>query len=86
MSHHCHATNCNEKVSPEMFMCRDHWVSLPKVMKDEIWRTYRPGQCDDKSPSSDYCRAAKIAVTYIAKEEGFRPDTRLYDMYLNTEE
>lgn len=61
-------------------MCRRHWWSLPKRMRDRIWATYRPGQCDDWEPSAAYCEAAKTAVTFIAQREGLQPDVKLYDM------
>jgi len=82
MAHTCHATDCHIKVPPEMFLCKNHWFLLPKVMRDMIWSTYRPGQCDDKNPSLEYCIAAKNAVMYIANEECIRPDTRLYDFFI----
>lgn len=82
MGHSCHATACRVGVPPEMFMCKRHWFSVPKRLRDEIWRTYRDGQCDDMSPSVDYCRAAKAAVIAIAEKEGHKPDTAIYDLYL----
>jgi hypothetical protein len=85
MSHHCHATACRAPVPPAMFMCRPHWFSVPKRLRDEVWRTYREGQCDDKQPSADYCRAAKAAVIAVAEREGREPDTALYDLYLRSE-
>lgn len=83
MSHHCHATACRVAVPPEMFMCRRHWFSLPKRIRDRIWATYRSGQCDDMNPSNTYCQTAKEAVIYLAQKEAITPDTRLYDLFLN---
>jgi len=83
MSHHCHATDCKIGVPPEMFMCRKHWFSLPKNMKDKIWAAYRVGQCDDMNPSLEYCLIAKECVTYLAEKEGIIPDIFLYDFYIN---
>lgn len=54
-------------------------------MRSRIWRTYRQGQCDDWNPSNEYCLAAKAAVMWLADKEGFIPDTRVYDMFLNRE-
>jgi len=85
MSHHCHATNCKINDPPEMFMCRRHWFSLPKQLRDKIWKTYRKGQCDDMNPSNAYCLAAKECLKFIADKEGIVPDTRLYDMFLARE-
>ncbi len=80
MSHHCHATDCKTNVPPEMFMCRKHWFSLPKAMRDAIWRTYRPGQCDDWQISQAYSEAAKAAVRLIAAKEGREADVSIYEM------
>jgi hypothetical protein len=62
-------------------MCKRHWFSLPKQFRDRIWATYRPGQEDDKQPSSEYCDAAIACVRFIAVREGREPDTRLYERF-----
>lgn len=80
MTHHCHATGCKVAVPPVMFFCKGHWFSLPKPMRDAIWKTYRPGQCDDWNISHEYANAARTAVRYIAEKEGKKPDTAVYDM------
>lgn len=80
MAHTCHATGCKVAVPPEMFMCKRHWFSLPKSMRDRIWATYRPGQCDDWKISHAYAEAARAAVRYIATREGREADVRVYDM------
>lgn len=80
MPHHCHATGCEVKTKPEMFMCRRHWFMLPKRMRDRIWRAYRPGQCDDWQISHEYAEAAREAVRFIANREGVEADVSVYDM------
>ncbi len=80
MAHTCHATGCKTRVPPEMFMCKKHWFSLPKPMRDAIWRTYRPGQCDDWNITHEYAEAARDAVRFIAAREGVEPDVSVYDM------
>ena len=80
MSHTCHATGCKKAVPPVMFMCKKHWLSLPKVLRDAVWRTYRAGQCDDWNISHQYADAARAAVTFVAEKEGRVPDTSIYDM------
>lgn len=81
MAHHCHATGCKTSTPPEMFVCRRHWFSLPKAMRDRIWATYRPGQCDDWQPSAAYCDAATEAVKFLAAKEGIEPDVELYRVF-----
>lgn len=70
MRHECHAHGCNVAVPPSMFMCRRHWYSLRKPLRDAIWREYRPGQEDDKNPSARYMAIQRLAVAEVA----FRPN------------
>src|SRR5688572_3792847 len=69
MSHTCHAHGCERAVPPSMFMCRAHWYSLRKPMRDAIWREYRRGQEIDKSPSLRYLAVQQRAIGEVA----FRP-------------
>ena len=82
MAHSCHATDCRVAVPPEMWGCRRHWFMVPKPIRDRIWRSYRAGQCDDMTPSLEYCMAAKDAVIAVATKENLKPDTRIYDLFL----
>lgn len=52
---HCAATPCAVTVQPGMLMCREHWFSVPKVLRDSIWRTWRARQV---SHYQDYVRQA----------------------------
>lgn len=80
MSHHCHATGCEVKTPPEMFMCKRHWFALPSRMREAIWATYRPGQCDDWKISHAYAEAARAAVRFLAVKDGVEPDVSIYNM------
>lgn len=86
MSHDCHAVDCTQEVKPEMLMCFRHWRMVPTHLQRLVWRTYRPGQCDDLSPSAEYCDAAKAAVVAVAYAEGKQPKPdhpklQLYDCF-----
>lgn len=81
MSHHCHATACRTTVPPAMLMCGKHWRMVPRDIQRRVWATYRVGQCDDQSPSAEYCDAASAAVTAVALKEGVAPDVQLYDVF-----
>lgn len=48
-----------------MWGCRQHWFALPKGIRDEIWRTFRPGQEQSKTPSQEYVAAAQRAREWI---------------------
>lgn len=85
MSHTCHAIGCNTNVPPEMFMCKPHWFSLPQRLRNRIWATYRPGQCDDWQITAEYRDAAKAALLHVAATEKRIVDPQcaelaLYDM------
>lgn len=59
-----------------MWGCKPHWFALPKPIRDEIWRTNRPGQEISKTPSPDYLTAARAARDWImaqAKAPAARP-------------
>lgn len=89
MAHTCHAVGCSARVPPEMFMCRKHWFMVPRSIRDRIWRTYRPGQCDDWRVSSAYCDAAMDALVEVATREGREidpdcPELKLYDIFRPT--
>ncbi len=70
MSHHCHARGCTVEVKPEMLMCLRHWRMVPRAIQRAVWAAYRPGQCDDKSPSDAWMRAADAAIGAVASKEG----------------
>jgi hypothetical protein len=57
---------------------------LSQSLRDQIWKLYRPGQCDDWSPSEEYCAVAKSCLLYLAKKEniqinGEETKLKLYD-------
>lgn len=53
-------------------MCSRHWFMVPMALRAAVWRTYRPGQCDDKRPSEAWHRAADDAIDAVARKEGRR--------------
>lgn len=64
-AHRCHAKGCTLKVPPERLMCKRHWFMVPRYLRDRIWATYQPGQCDTKDPSPEWLKAADAAIEYI---------------------
>lgn len=56
--HTCHWPGCDKAVPPAMWGCSAHWFSIPKRLRDDIWRTYRRGQEITKTPSEEYIAAA----------------------------
>jgi DNA polymerase III epsilon subunit-like protein len=67
--HHCHAHGCKTACKPEFLMCPPHWRKVPKPIADAVWQAYRPGQCDDKSPSIAWQVAADMAILAVARAE-----------------
>jgi hypothetical protein len=80
MNHECHAHGCEVQVPPKLFMCKSHWYKLRKKMRDAIWNEYRPGQEDNKNPSTRYMAVQQRAVAEIAfKEFGIEVAKRYSD-------
>lgn len=56
--HTCHWPGCDEVVPARLWGCKRHWFTLPKVLRDRIWRHYTPGQEIAKNPSDAYLEVA----------------------------
>lgn len=72
MPHTCHWPGCGKEVAPQLWGCKFHWYSLPRHIRDQIWKTYVPGQEETKTPSPAYIAAATAARKWIAN----RPQTK----------
>lgn len=66
MKHTCHARGCETLCRPVYLMCPRHWRMVHAKLQRAVWRTYRPGQCDDKRPSEEWHQAANAAIGYVA--------------------
>lgn len=66
MRHTCHWPGCVREVPPAMWGCREHWLKLPKPLRDAVWRAYVPGQEITKTPSARYLGVATIVQGWIA--------------------
>lgn len=64
--HTCHWPGCTKQVKPAMWGCAPHWYTLPKRIRDLIWRTYDIGQELRMDPSTAYLDAADAAQEWIA--------------------
>ena len=70
MLHVCHARGCTIPVPPKLFMCKRHWFSLPKIMRDAVWREYQPGQEQRKvSVTQAYLDVTDEAIDWLWKKE-----------------
>jgi hypothetical protein len=71
--HHCHWPGCTEQVPPAMWGCKKHWFALPLVLRNRIWRTFKPGQEVDGTPSRDYVAVAREVQGWIQANHGVGP-------------
>ena len=69
MSHTCHHPTCSRVTDPKMLACRTHWFLLPQELRIAIWRTYRPGQEEDKQPSQEYMDVLAQVMQYWRDRE-----------------
>jgi len=65
--HTCHWPGCEVEVPPAMWGCIKHWYRLPKKLRDEVWRTYVPGQEITKTPSAEYVAVAEKVQAWCRK-------------------
>lgn len=70
--HLCHYPGCDKPVPPALWGCHRHWYTLPKVLRDEVWRNYRPGQEVDKCPSAAYIKTAAKVDKWCRDNESAR--------------
>ena len=66
--HTCHWPDCESQVPPAMWGCKKHWFRLPKRLRDEIWRTFRPGQEATMTPSPAYLDATREVRAWITAQ------------------
>lgn len=56
--HECPAPDCERAVPRHMLACRQHWFSIPKRLRDAVWRAYNgPGP-----GSPEHAKAVLAAV------------------------
>ena len=60
-----------------MWGCKTHWFRLPRTLRNEIWRTYRPGQEENGGVSAAYLAAARRVQDWIAAELKLEAGKRL---------
>lgn len=65
-AHHCHWPGCDRQVPPAMWGCRAHWFALPVNLRCAIWRTYKPRQEVNATPSGEYVAVARAVQEWIA--------------------
>jgi hypothetical protein len=69
MKHHCHWPGCTIETPASLHMCKSHWYTLPKHLRDLIWRYYVPGQEIRKDPTPEYMEAFKLTHEFAIEYE-----------------
>jgi hypothetical protein len=59
----CAWPGCPAAAKPNQLMCYPHWVSLPKHLREGIWRHYRRGQ-NALTCSPEYREALRDVLEY----------------------
>ncbi len=70
--HTCHWPGCPTQVHPAQWGCSTHWYKLPKILRDKIWTSYRPGQEINLTPSTSYLNVADEVQAWIKAEKAKR--------------
>lgn len=73
-NHECHWPGCKKQVPPAMWGCYQHWMTLPKRLRDKIWAAYEPGQEVTMTPSREYLKVAQEVQEWIKSYEQARKD------------
>lgn len=63
--HKCPWPFCAHMVDADLWGCRTHWFNIPPLLRQALWRAYRPGQTA-RTASDDYRAAAASIDTWIA--------------------
>ncbi len=60
----CPVNGCWHDRDPAHVMCRACWFTVPKTLRDDVWRTYRAfGAWADES-----VEAREAAIAYVERE------------------
>lgn len=62
--HECAAPGCSEQISLSLLMCKPHWYSLPKRLRDAVWAAYRAGKVTGRL-GREYVAAVRAAQAWL---------------------
>lgn len=69
ISHTCHLPICTVVVPKRLFMCKEHWYMVPKILRDGVWANYNPGQENGKVPVTDrYLAITDLAIRAVIQK------------------
>jgi len=68
----CPIPGCGRQIDPSRLMCRRHWYTVPKELRDQVWATWRSGQAAFSREHRDAVSRA-IAVVRAAAGQARDP-------------
>jgi hypothetical protein len=71
--HNCPATGCTLNVSAGKLLCRSHWFTVPKALRDAVWDAWRGGIGAGSPSHRAACADAIEAVNHRIAERTGRP-------------
>lgn len=54
-THECPAPGCEERCPFDRLACRQHWYSIPKKLRDALWRAWQVGTVAEHAEARDAC-------------------------------
>jgi len=45
-----------------VILCRKHWFKVPKVLRDDLWSNYKPGQEERLTATREYMTILKEVI------------------------
>jgi hypothetical protein len=70
----CPIPGCRQQIDPSRLMCRSHWYTVPKELRDQVWATWRSGQGARSADHMGAVHRAIIAVLAAIGEIAPSPD------------
>lgn len=61
----CPVDGCVERHDRKMLMCRKHWYSVPKPLRDALWKAYR----EEGVLSDEYIEARQACIGAAEQKE-----------------
>lgn len=58
----CPVRGCRAEIDPSRLMCRRHWYTVPKEIRDLVWATWRSG---DGAYSREHRAAVAVAMEAV---------------------
>ena len=68
--HQCPVGGCQQDVRADRLMCRPHWYTVPKPLRDIVWATWRSGEA---ASSIEHMAAIRVAIAAVDEVEHLVP-------------